>query len=61
MPERRLSPAVPSDAIEAMLRADTARHEGADPLADWDDIRANTGLVAAPDTGRMLQPPSRLR
>jgi len=30
-------------------------------MGDWDDIRAHTGLVAAPDTGRMLQPTSRLR
>ena len=45
------SAAVPSDAIQTMLRADTDRR----------DKRANMGLVAAPDTGRALQHASQLR
>jgi hypothetical protein len=55
------SAAVPSDEIVSMLRTNTIRPEGVDPLGARDNRRAQTGLVAAPDTGRMLEPISRLR
>jgi diguanylate cyclase (GGDEF)-like protein/PAS domain S-box-containing protein len=55
------SAAVPSDAIASMLRADTMRREGIDPLGDRDNMRAHMGLVAAPDTGRVLAPVLPLR
>jgi hypothetical protein len=44
-----------------MLRTNTIRREGVDPLGARDNLRAHIGLVAAPDTGRMLEPISRLR
>jgi diguanylate cyclase (GGDEF)-like protein/PAS domain S-box-containing protein len=55
------SAAVPSDQLVSMLRTNTIRTEGVDPMSARGDLRAHTGLVAAPDTGRMLEPISRLR
>jgi predicted signal transduction protein with EAL and GGDEF domain len=55
------SAAVSSDELASMLRADAMRRRGVDLLGARDNLRAHTALVAAPDSGRMVAPISRLR